>query len=150
MEARMGLEPALYGGSFMGGVVVNHEMEVEALRGLLIDQPQKAQELAMPMARQASADDLAVQHVERREQSRRAVAFVVVGHRSGAPFLHRQAGLGAIESLNLALFVDAEDQRLVRRIEIEPDDIFDLGGKVLVARDFEGLDQMRLQSMRAP
>jgi len=50
VETRMGLEP---GRGFMGGVVVNHEMKVETLWGLLIDQLEKAQELAMPMARQA-------------------------------------------------------------------------------------------------
>ena len=32
----------------------------------------------------AHADDLAVEHVQRREQRRRAVAFVVVGHRPAA------------------------------------------------------------------
>jgi len=53
VETRMGLEPALHGRGFMGGVVVNHEMKVETLWGLLIDQLEKAQELAMPMARQA-------------------------------------------------------------------------------------------------
>src|SRR6516165_7110806 len=73
VETRMGLEP---GRGFMGGVVVNHEMKVEALWGLLIDQLEKAQELAMPMARQAGPDDLAVQHVERGEQSRGAIALV--------------------------------------------------------------------------
>ena len=63
METRMGPEPTLHGRGFMGGVVVDHEMEVQTLRGLLIDQPQKAQELAMPVARQAGPDDFAVQHV---------------------------------------------------------------------------------------
>ena len=76
VETRMGLEPALHGRGFMGGVVVNHEMKVETLWGLLIDQLEKAQELAMPMARQAGPDDLAVQHVERGEQSRGAIALV--------------------------------------------------------------------------
>ena len=52
--------------------------------------------------------------------------------------------------LDLALFVDAQHQRLVRRIEIEPDHVRDLGGEVLVARHLERLDLMRLQSMRSP
>ena len=50
----------------------------------------------------------------------------------------------------MALFVDAENQCFVRGIEIEPDHIRDLGGKVLVARDLESLDEMRLQPVRIP
>ncbi len=46
------------------------------------------------------------------------------------------------------LFVDAQDQSLVRRIEVEPDHVLHLGGKVPVARNFESLDQMRFQSVR--
>jgi hypothetical protein len=64
-------------------------------------------------------------------------------HGAGAALLHGQAGLGAIERLDLALFVDAQHQRLVGRIEIEPDHVLHFGGEVLVARDFEGLDQVR-------
>ena len=38
----------------------------------------EADELLMPMARRAAADDLAFEHAERGEQGRRAVAFVIV------------------------------------------------------------------------
>ena len=69
---------------------------------------------------------------------------------AGAALLHGQAGLGAVEGLNLALFIDAENQRFVRGIEIEPDHILDLAGKVLVARDLERLDEMRFQPVRSP
>src|SRR4029453_715425 len=55
---------------------------------------------------------------------------------------------GGVESLDLALFVDTEDQRLVGRIEIKPDHVLHLGGEVLIARDFESLDQVRLETGR--
>jgi hypothetical protein len=84
------------------------------------------------------------------KQGRGAVALVIVGHRAGAVLLHGQAGLGAVEGLNLALFVNAQDQGLVRRIEIEPDHVLHLGGKVAVARDLESLDQMRFEPVRTP
>src|SRR6516165_9521552 len=51
MEARMRLEPALYGRGLVGGIVVDHQVEVEAGRGLMVDQLEKAQELAMPVTR---------------------------------------------------------------------------------------------------
>src|SRR5580700_1098108 len=75
------------------------------------------------MPRHAFADDLASGDVERREQGRRSVSLVVVGHRAGAALLQRQSRLRAIERLDLALLVDREHQPLVRRVEIKPDDV---------------------------
>ena len=66
MEAWMRFEPAFHGGSFMSGIVVNDEMEIETGGGLLVDHSEKAQKFAMAMARHASPDDLAVQHVQVR------------------------------------------------------------------------------------
>lgn len=60
-------EPTLFGWCLMGGIVVNDQMEIEAGRGLIINQLEKAQELSVPMPRHIGADNLAVQHVERRE-----------------------------------------------------------------------------------
>jgi hypothetical protein len=61
------------------------------------------------MALHTSANDLAFEDIESSEQRRCAMAFVVVGHRAGSAFLHRQAGLGAVERLDLRFFVDRED-----------------------------------------
>ncbi len=134
----------------MGGVVVNDQMEIEISRGLNIDQLEKTQELSMPMARHASPNNRAIQHVQRRKQRRRAISLVVVGHGAGTPLLHGQPRLGAVESLDLALFVNTEDQRLVGRIEVEADHVLHLGRKVLVARKFESLDLMRLEPVCLP
>src|SRR4029079_9117314 len=68
-----------------------------------------ADELLVPVALHIAADDGAVEGVEGREQCRRAMTLVVVGHRPGAALLHWQAGLGAVERLDLALFIDRED-----------------------------------------
>jgi hypothetical protein len=130
----------------MGGIVVNDRMEIEAGRVLMIDQLQKVRGSAVPMARHASADDTAARHVKRRKQDLGAVA-VVVDHGAGAGLLHRQAALGAVEDPDLALFVDAEDQRLVWRIVLAPDCALHLGG---VARDFERVDQIRFQAVPMP
>src|SRR3954447_27086813 len=100
----------------------------------------------MPATRRARSDAGAVQHVQSREQRRGAVTLTVMGHRAGAALLHRQAGLGTVESLDLAFFIDAQDQRFLWGMEIEPDDVLDFGGEVLVARDLERLNEMWLQS----
>jgi hypothetical protein len=59
----MRLEPSLHGASFVGGVVVDDQMQVE-IGAVMLDQLEKAQELAVAMARHAGPDDLAVQHVK--------------------------------------------------------------------------------------
>ena len=74
-----------------------------------------------------------VAHVESRKQGRGAVALVVVRHRAGAALLHRQARLGAVERLDLALFIDRQHQGFVRRIEIKADDVLDLLDELRVA-----------------
>jgi len=60
------------------------------------------------MTRLAFADDDAAFHVQCSEQRRRTMPLVVVRHGRGTTLLQRQAGLGAIESLDLALLVDAQ------------------------------------------
>jgi hypothetical protein len=70
---------------------------------LAVDLVEEADELLMPMAAHALADDLAVEHVERGEQGRRAMALIIMGHRTAAAALHRQPRLSAVERLDLAL-----------------------------------------------
>ena len=150
MEARMPLEPALYRGGLVGGIIIDDQMQVEIGQRPLVDGLEKAEELAMPVAGHAFADDGAVEHVERREQGRGAVALVVMRHRPAAALLHRQARLGAVKGLDLALFIDRQHQGLVGRIEVEADDILDLGDEVRIARELEGFRQMRLEPVRGP
>lgn len=71
-----------------------------------------------------------------------SLRLVLVDYRFGVPILHRQAGLGAVASSNPALMIDAENQCLVRRIEIEPDHILGIGGEVFIMRDLECPDEM--------
>ena len=95
----------------------------------------------MAVAGHAFADDGAVEHVESREQGR---GVVVMRHRPAAALLHRQPRLGAVKGLDLALFIDRQHQGLVGRIEVEADNLLDLGDEVRIARELEGFRQMRL------
>ena len=62
--------------------------------------------MAMPLL--TPAVDLAVGRMERSEQCGGTVALVVVRHGLAAARLQRQAGLGTIESLDLAFLVHAQ------------------------------------------
>ena len=76
--------------------------------------------------------------------------LVVVGHGAGSAGFHRQAGLRSRQRLDLALFVDTEDQGLFGRIHVEPDDVGELLEKPRVRRQLEGTDAVRLQPVRLP
>src|SRR5207302_11025558 len=78
-------------------------------RHFAFDGIEKADELLMSVALHTAPDDLAFQDIEGGEQSGGAVALVIVGHGGAAPLLHWQPGLSAVERLDLAFLVDAED-----------------------------------------
>ena len=63
---------------------------------------------------------------------------------------HRQQRLGAVERLDLAFLVDAQDQRPIRRGHVQPDHVAHLRDEVGVGRELEGLDPVRLQAERPP
>jgi hypothetical protein len=80
------------------------------------------------VALHTAADDGAVEHAERGEQGGDAVPFVVVCDGMPAAWFDRQSGLGAVERLDLTLFVDRQDHGMGRRIDIKPD-AAPLGGR---------------------
>jgi hypothetical protein len=149
-KTRVVREPFQHLGMLVRGVVVDNGVDGEFGRRPGIDNVEEADELLMAMAFHALADDLAFEDVESGEQGRGAVPFVVVGHCAGAPLLHRQARLGAVERLDLALLIDRQDDGVVRRIDIEPDDVAQFGDELRVIGQLELTHPMRLQAMRPP
>ena len=61
-----------------------------------------------------------------------------------------QDGLGAVEGLDLTLFIDTQHQGLVGRIQIQPDDVAHLVDELGVGGELEGLDPVRLQAEGVP
>ena len=134
----------------MRRIVVDDGLDRLAIRNLAFDGIEEADELLVPVPLHAAADHGAVQHVERREQRRRSMPYIVVGHGGTAARLERQASLGAVERLNLALFVDGQHHGLGRRSEIEAHHVDQLVGEVRVARALEAAHPMRLEVVGAP
>jgi hypothetical protein len=91
---------------FMGAVVVQDNVNDFAGWHLGLDGIEEADELLMPTALHAAADGPALEHIESGEQRCGAVALVIMSHCASPTCLHGQAGLGAVEGLDLALFVD--------------------------------------------
>ena len=78
------------------------------------------------------------------------MALVIVRAPLGDARQHRQDRLCTVERLDLALLVDAEHQRAVRRREIQAYDVADLVHEVRIAGELERLRAVRLQAEGAP
>ena len=137
-------------GMLVGGVVVDDGVDRLSRRDLFLDDIEEANEFLMAMALHVAADDRAVEDVHRGEQRRRAVPLIVVRHGSGATLLQRQSGLCAVKRLNLALFVDRQDDGVCGRIDKEPDDVAQFVDEARVVGQLELAHPMRLQTVGAP
>src|SRR4051812_25074859 len=73
-----------------------------------------------------------------------------MGHGAATAGLERQAGLGAIERLDLALLVDGDHDCVRGWVHVETDDVLDLGGECRVIGSLEGAYAMGLQAKRVP
>jgi hypothetical protein len=109
-----------------------------------LDGVEELDEFLVTMMRHATPDDCAMENVERGEQGSRAVALVVVGHGPAFARLQRETGLSAVERLDLAFLIDRDDDRVVRRVHVETDDVLDLGGEGGIGGPFERAQAMGL------
>jgi hypothetical protein len=134
----------------MRAVVIHHQGQRDFAGKLLIQPSQEFQKLLMPMALVTLSDYLAWEHFQGGEQSRCAIAFVVVSHRAATALLQRQAGWGAVQRLDLGLLIHAQNDRLLRRIQVQPHYIGQLLQEARVAGELESLDAMRLEIMTPP
>src|SRR5665213_3471999 len=150
METLVLPQPALYVFVFVRRIVIADQVDFLASRHGLIDHTQEAEPLLMPVLLLAQAEDLAISGVECSKQGCGSIALIVVRHGCTASLLHRQTGLGAIERLYLALLVHAQQQRVFRRIQIQPDDRFQFAGELRIVADFEAVDAMRLEAVGLP
>src|SRR5215472_14419298 len=137
-------------GVLVSGIIVDDHMDRFLLGHPGIDDVEEADELLMAMALHTLADDLTFQHIKRRKQCRDAVTLVVVGDGAGTSLLHRQPRLGAVQRLDLAFLIDRENDGVVGRIDVEADDLFELGRELGIIRQLEPADQMRPQAVSTP
>ena len=94
-EARVPVEPCADLGVFVSGVIVEDHMHCLVGRDAGIDGVEEADEFLMAMALHVAADDSAIENIQRREQGRGAVAFVIVRQGAEPALLQRQPRLRA-------------------------------------------------------
>ena len=107
MKPGMRSEPSLHFRMFVGGIVVNDQVEFFVRRCHLVDDAEELEPLLMTMPIIAHADHSAIEGIHGGEQSGCPVPFVVVGHGPATTLFHRQTGLRPIQRLNLTLLVGA-------------------------------------------
>ncbi len=120
VEARMPGEPPMDQRRFVRAGVIDDQVQVERRRDGRLDRVQELAKLSRAVALVNLTDDRAALGVQGGEECRRAVPGVVVAPALRLPGPHRQHRLGAVEGLDLGLLIDAEDQRFVRRVELQP------------------------------
>ena len=104
----------------------------------------------MAMAFFAAGEDFAGGDVERGKQRCRAVADIVVRHTFDITQAHRENGLGAVQRLDLALLIHAQDHGVLGRIKIQTDNIADFFDEKGIIGDFKMALPMGLKAKGAP
>ena len=150
MEPWVSSEPGFYTGMLVSAVIVHDQVQVDTGRSLAVHYFKKADEFLVTMARHTVADHLAVEHAQCRKQRGCTMAFIVVRHGPTTALLNRQAGLGSIQGLYLALLVDAKYKGLVRGVQVQAHDVGEFLKEMFVTAELEGLEQMGLQIVLLP
>jgi hypothetical protein len=119
-------------------------------RRLLVDETQKLEPFLMAVPWHAGADEFAFRHVQRCEKRGRAVPLVIVRHGSTSAFLERKPGLCAIQGLNLTLFITAQHDGVLRRVEVQAHHVGHLGNEIRVVTQFESPAQVGLELVGLP
>ena len=113
------------------------------------DPVHEVEKLDPPPALVVARHHLAADDIEGGEQGRGAVALVVVRPAAeGAAVRQLEITLGAFERLDVRLLVDSNDQRTLRRVEIEPDNLGRLGGKLGILADAPTLAPGQIDLLR--
>lgn len=85
-----------------------------------------------------------------REQVGRAVPAVVMRPLVRDPGPEREDRRGPVQGLDLRLLIDTEDDGPLRRVQVQPEDVADLGFQFRVGGELERMSLPRLQAPAPP
>lgn len=120
VEPRVSEQPQANRGRFVRAVIIENQVDLVRDRHAGVDLIQELSELERAMPPMALADDLPGLNDQRGEERRGAVADVIVRAAFRRVGAQRQDRLAAIQSLDLRLLVNAQDQRVVWGMQVEP------------------------------
>jgi len=146
VPARSRRQPCLDLRMAVGGVVVGNAVDVQFGGHSLVDLAQEGEEFLVPVARLACRQHRTVEDVEGGKQGGGAVALVVVGDPLDIAQPHGQHGLRALQRLALTLLVHADHHGVVRRAQVQADDIAQFFDEERVIGELEAFGAVRLQA----
>ena len=114
MKALLAGEPSLDSGMLVCGVIVADDVDLFIRSDGGIDFLQEGQPFVMTMPLRRMCQHFAAQVVQCGKESHRPVPVVIMGAGADMAFSEGQAGLGALESLALALLVTAQNHGVLR------------------------------------
>src|SRR5664279_405203 len=104
----------------------------------------------MSVARHTISYDRAIEHTHRRKKCRCAITLIIMCLASGNTGTQRQQRLCAIKCLYLTFFINAKDNRLVRGIYVQADNITEFLDKSFITAELKCLDKMRFEVVSLP
>ena len=135
--SRVTIEPGQHLRVLVSGIIVENGVDDLARRHLRFDGVEEADEFLMTVTLHIPPSDGSIENVERGKKRCRAMPLIIVRHGSAAPLLQRQSRLGAVERLDLALFVHGQNKRMRGRRQVKPDNIPKLFDKLRVLGELE-------------
>lgn len=143
-------QPFLYLRVFVCSIVIQYEMDIEFGLDRPLNPIEKPEKLLMPVACLALTDHRSFKNVESGKQRGRSMTLIIVCLALWQTRSQRKYRLGAIQRLNLTLFIHAQHDGIVRWIHIEPDDVAHFRSKITIVAELERFDPMRLQLVPLP
>jgi hypothetical protein len=113
---------------------------------VMFDGSQEGKKLLVTVTRLAVCEDGAALHIQRREQCRRAVTFIVVRDALHVPQSQRQHWLRALQGLHLTLLIHAKNQGIIGRVQIKPYHGTQLLDEQRIVGEFEALGSVRFDA----
>ena len=150
MNLPMSLEEVFNRLALVSREVISDHVDLFATRLIGDDVDEECYELGRRVACRGLAQHLTGLGIEGRVSGERAVAVILKAMSLGSSWGERQHGVLAIERLDGSLLIDAEHRRVLRRMQIQPNDFGSFGLRVRIVRGYIALKPMRSQRMLAP
>src|SRR5216684_1183071 len=147
---RMPQEPRPNFLGLVGGIVVQHQMDGKIRRYGTIDLIQEFAELDGAMAWPALTDHRSRGNVQRSEETGGAMALVIMSSTLHLAGQHGKDWLATAQRLNLTLLIHAQHQRMMRRVQVQADDVAHLVDQQRIVGELKRLAAMRTQPEGPP
>ncbi len=150
VEPRSLGKPAFDRRCLVRGEIVEHDVDVQLARNGCFALSEEFLELYRSMSRVALSEDFTCCGVECSKQVSRSMPNVVVGLSLGLAQAHGQDRLSTLERLNLRFLVDAQDDRVIRWVHIQTNNVAYLFDQLWVLRETKRFRAVRLKPERSP